>query len=357
MTTILPPNGHGAGRPVRVVVIDDDVTMRLIISAMLSTDPGISVVAKAASASEGRKAILAHNPDVVTLDVTMPDVDGLTFLEDLMKHRPMPVVMLSGLTSEGSEETIRALELGAVDFFEKPGPGSSRTFTGLARVVIAASRAQVRPRSAARATARPVAPVSAYEDGGRLVAIGSSTGGVEALLQVLSAYPANCPPTLVVQHMPGGYTKSFAARLDRRIAPTVVEAVDGAPLEQGTVYIAPGGVAHLMVANANGLRCQLRAEAPVGNHRPSVDVLFQSVSAAAPRNAIGVILTGMGGDGAEGLLSMRKAGARTIGQDEATSTVYGMPRVAFELGAVETQLPLEEIGPAIIKAAASRRLR
>lgn len=329
--------------------------MRSVISATLEADPEIEVVGKAANATEGRNAIRALNPDVVTLDIMLPDIDGLTFLADIMQSHPMPVVMLSGLTGAGTDETIRALEAGAVDCFEKPSPGSSHSFAELPEVVKAAAAARLRVRRPAREPVRPARALPKFEDGGRIVGIGSSTGGVEALLEILSVFPANCPPTVIVQHMPAGFTKSFAERLDRRLAPKVLEAFEGAPLEQGVVYIAPGGVAHLEVVAPGGLRCHLRPDNGLNRHKPSVNALFASLSIAAPRNSIGVILTGMGDDGAEGLLAMRKAGARTFGQDAATSTVYGMPKVAFDIGAVEAQLPLKDIGAAVLRTASARR--
>ena len=345
----------GSRHSIRVVVIDDDRVMRSVISAALESDPDIEVVGKAANATEGRNAIRALDPDVVTLDIMLPDIDGLTFLSDIMQSHPMPVVMISGLTGEGTDETIRALEAGAVEWFEKPSPGSTQSFPDLPEVIKAAAAARIRARKPAREPVRPVRALPSYEDGGRVVAIGSSTGGVEALLEILSAFPANCPPTVVVQHMPAGFTKSFAERLDRRMAPKVLEAFEGAPLEQGVVYIAPGGIAHLEIVSSGGLRCHLRPDNGLNRHKPSVSVLFNSLSIAAPRNSIGVILTGMGDDGAEGLLAMRKAGARTFGQDAATSTVYGMPKVAFEMGAVEVQLPLKDIGAAILRTASALR--
>jgi two-component system chemotaxis response regulator CheB len=219
-------------------------------------------------------------------------------------------------------------------------------------MVKAAAGARVRTRPASNGEAksqdkrRPF--VATYEPDGRLLVIGSSTGGVEALSELISSLPENCPPTAIVQHMPPDFTASLAARLDRLNAPKVVEAFDGAALEPGCVYIAPGGTKHLEVQDNNGLRCRLRAGPPVSGHSPSVDVLFTSAAQVAKTNAIGVILTGMGRDGAQGLLAMREAGARTIGQDEATSLIYGMPRAAFEVGAVERQLPLDRIANAVL---------
>ena len=305
------------------------------------------VAGQAGDPLEAREAIKRLNPDVVTLDVEMPNMNGLAFLDKIMRLRPMPVVMVSTLTHAGAQVSLAALELGAVDCVGKPTAGLpvEAAFADLAERVRAAGRARVRAavdRTATRAAA------GEFQPDGRVVAIGSSTGGVEALLTVLSAFPANCPPTVIVQHMPGAFTASFAERLNRRCAANVAEAHDGALLEPGHVWLAPGGDLHLEIVGAGRPRCRLVAAEPVNGHRPSVDVLFDSVVRTAGKAALGVILTGMGRDGAQGLLSMRKAGAATIGQNEASSVVYGMPRVAHEIGAVEKQLPLERIGSEVI---------
>ena len=332
---------------VRVLVVDDSATMRSLISAVLRRDPEISVIGQAGDPFEAREAIKRLNPDVVTLDVEMPNMNGLAFLEKIMRLRPMPVVMISTLTQVGAEVSLAALELGAVDCVGKPGAGlpAEQAFADLPARVKAAGRARVRP-GADRAPAHAAA--GDFRPDGRVVAIGSSTGGVEALLTVLAAFPANCPPTVITQHMPGSFTRSFAERLNRTCAARVGEAYEGAPLDVGQVWLAPGGESHLQVAGNLHMRCRLVAEPPVNGHRPSVDVLFESVAKVAGRASLGVILTGMGRDGAKGLLSMREAGASTIGQNEATSVVYGMPKVAQEIGAVERQLPLERIGAEIV---------
>ena len=332
---------------VSVLVVDDSPTMRGLITAALRRDPEIEVVGSASDPLEAREAIKRLNPDVITLDVEMPNMNGLEFLEKIMRLRPMPVVMVSTLTQAGAEATLAALELGAVDAVGKPGAGATahEAFAELAAKVKIAARSQVRAGggvSAARA--RPTGSCRAARD--HVLAIGASTGGVEALLTILSAFPADCPATVVTQHMPATFTPSFAARLDRASGATVREATDGALLEPGCVYIAPGGVAHLEVSGATP-RCRLVASEPVSGHRPSVDVMFSSV-ARLRRPMTGVILTGMGRDGARGLLEMRQAGASTLGQDEASSVVYGMPRAAFEAGAVERQLPLPRLASAIL---------
>jgi two-component system chemotaxis response regulator CheB len=280
-------------------------------------------------------------------------MNGLDFLEKIMRLRPMPVVMVSTLTQAGAEATLRALELGAVDCVGKPTNAMTATegLSDLALRVKAAARATV--RAGQPATAPKVR--SSYTPSGDLVAIGSSTGGVEALLTVIANFPENCPPTVITQHMPATFTKSFAARLDRATAAKVQEAYDGAPIEPGKVYLAPGGETHLEVVRGVGLRCRLRNGDLVSGHRPSVDALFSSVAAAVGAHAVGVILTGMGKDGALGLKAMRDAGARTLGQDEATCVVYGMPKSAFEVGGVERQLPIGEIGSSILHLAEGRR--
>ncbi len=337
---------------VRVLVVDDSRTMRGLISAELLRDPSIQVVGEAANAQEAREAIKALNPDVVTLDIEMPEMDGLSFLEKIMRLRPTPVIMVSTLTSRGAECTVRAFELGAVDCVAKPSPGDEHSLAGLAAKVKAAASARLvglSQRSPAPLNGSARGQAAAYEPDGRVVAIGSSTGGVEALLNVLSKFPANCPPTVITQHIPGLFTKSLAERLNRSCAPNVAEAYEGAPLKVGHVYLAPGSVAHLEIGGAPGdPRCRLKETAPVNGHRPSVDVMFFAIAKAMGRRAVGVILTGMGQDGAHGLLAMREAGASTLGQDEATSVVYGMPKAAFELGAVEKQVSLARMGDQLI---------
>lgn len=335
----------------RVLVVDDSRTMRQLIIQILTQDPEIEIVGQAADPFEAREAIKALEPDVVTLDVEMPNMNGLEFLSKIMRLRPTPVIMISNLTARGTDATIQALEIGAFDCIAKPGPGDRDIFPDLAAKVKAAAAAQlhlVKPQREEH-TQAPAARTSIYEPDGRIVAIGASTGGVEALIAVLSKFPDNCPPTVITQHMPATFTKSFADRLDRVCAPHVAEATDGVTLMPGHIYLAPGTVTHLEVVMGRSLTCRLTRADLVNGHRPSVDVLFRSVTNAAKGKAVGVILTGMGRDGADGLLGLRNAGAATLGQDRATSLVYGMPRVAFEVGAVERQLPLEKIGGEILR--------
>ncbi len=347
----------------RVLVVDDSPTMRGLITSVLSSDPEVDVVGQAGDAMEARAAIKALNPDVVTLDIEMPDMNGLEFLDKIMKLRPMPVIMVSSLTHRGADATLAALEMGAFDCIGKPVPGDIAPFLDLTEKVKAAARSKGRympaggykPQTLAPSPANVNRTVGDYRVGRKIVAIGSSTGGVEALINVLKHFPVNCPPTVITQHMPSTFTKSFAERLNRLCAPRVEEATDGARLEIGRIYLAPGGEAHLQVVNSTAPHCRLLHDGTVNGHRPSVDVLFNSVAELAGRQAVGVILTGMGRDGASGLLKMREAGARTIGQDEKTCVVYGMPRVAYQLGAVERQLPLGQIGEEILKITAARK--
>ena len=335
----------------RVLVVDDSASMRHLISAVLLDTPDIEVVGHAADALEAREAIKKLNPDVVTLDVEMPKMNGIEFLEKLMRLRPTPVIMVSNFTTTGGDLTVKALEIGAVDCIGKPQPGDKTLFAGLTDKIRIAADVRFRPPTVDHDRFDPQRSSdvhAGYKPDGRIVAIGSSAGGVEALSAVLDGFPQNCCPIVITQHMPEMFTKSLAARLDRLCHATVTEAVDGAPLETGQIYVAPGGPAHLTVSGTGPFRCRLIPSALVSGHRPSVDVLFRSVAKVVGAGSIGVILSGMGRDGADGLLAMRNAGARTIGQDAASSFIYGMPRTAHEAGGVERQLPLKKIGAEIL---------
>jgi two-component system, chemotaxis family, protein-glutamate methylesterase/glutaminase len=334
--------------PVRVLVVDDSPSMRAALNRILGADPDIQVVGCAPEPHAARAMIKELNPDVVTLDVEMPGMDGLSFLEKIMRLRPMPVVMCSTLTARGTEVTIEALRLGAVDCVAKPSGNAlelARDADLLRTKVKAAARSRVRPLAATPAP-KPQAGAR-YRD--VVVAIGASTGGVEALFSLIGAMPPEAPPILVVQHMPAAFTGGFAARLDSVSAMKVVEARDGEPVAPGHVFIAPGGARHMTLIDGYPPRIRLVASDPVGGHRPAVDMLFESV-AARGGGAIGVILTGMGQDGASGLLAMRRAGARTFGQNAESCVVYGMPRAAFEQGAVERQVNLSGMPEAILAA-------
>jgi two-component system chemotaxis response regulator CheB len=339
----------------RVLIIDDSALMRQLLTSLLSEDPDIEVVDAAPDPLVAREMIKALNPDVVTLDVEMPHMDGLTFLRKIMTLRPMPVVMISTLTQAGAEVTLESLEAGAVDFVAKPtssvGPALAALADELRAKVKAAAHTRVRARSA---QPKPRVPQrqALNRQTGKILLIGASTGGVEALKTLLMDMPPDCPPTLVTQHMPERFTSAFANRLNRECPMKICEAKQGQRIEAG--YIAPGAHHLELCREGLGWVCRLDDGPPVSGHRPSVDVLFRSGARLAGAKAIGVILTGMGKDGAEGLLEMRKAGASTLGQDEASSLIYGMPRVAFERGAVERQFPLTELAGAIVDRCGER---
>jgi len=346
---------------IRVAVVDDSALMREILSSILSEAPDIQVVGTARDPYVARELIKKTNPDVLTLDIEMPRMDGLGFLDKIMSLRPMPVVMVSSLTQKGADATMQALELGAVDFVSKPAFDLKSDMQAKSEEIISkvrnASRARVRSRRTSDSAGRVQKPAIQFKSTERIIAIGASTGGVEALREVICALPPDAPAVLITQHMPEQFTKSFATRLDSICKVKVQEAVDGQRVLPGHVYLAPGNF-HLSLARtgANYL-CRVHDGPPVSGHRPSVDVLFESVARVAGQNAVGVILTGMGRDGAAGLLSMRKAGARTIGQDEASCVVYGMPRVAYEAGGVERQLPLSAICSGLVEAVGTETIR
>lgn len=343
-----------ATKQINVLVIDDSALVRQILTKLLETDPAIKVVATASDPIIASDKIKKLNPDVITLDVEMPRMDGLEFLEKLMQTQPLPVVMVSSLTNKGADATIRALELGAVDFVGKPKFDISEGLTAmrleLCEKVKAACRARIRPRAPGPTSIARLSDFKGIKSTEAIIAIGASTGGVEALTVVLRAMPADSPAVVITQHMPEGFTKSFATRLDGLCAITVAEATDGARVLPGHAYIAPGSRHLTLVRSGANYVCKLGSAERVSGHCPSVDVLFRSVATAAGKNAIGVILTGMGRDGADGLLQMRQAGAMTFGQDEATCVVYGMPRAAFEGGAVQMQLPIDRIAENILRA-------
>ncbi len=342
-------NLHTVPMPIRVVVIDDSLTMRSVISQILNADPEIEVVGVARDPYEGREAIKTLNPDVVTLDIEMPRMNGIEFLEKIMRLRPMPVVMVSTLTQAGADATLQALSIGAVDYATKPTNGDMSSLKlELPGIVRSAAMAKVRIVQQKSGPTVMNSVASSYEPHGKYICIGSSTGGVEALSTLLSSFPENCPPTVIVQHMPRHFTASFAARLDRTCKPVVREAKEGDYLEVGQILIAPGDDAHLMISGMSKPKCVFQQEPSKVLHRPSVDILFQSAAQMLKREAIGVILTGMGKDGAAGLLEMKNAGAFTVGQDEASSLIYGMPKAAYEAGGVIRQAPLSKIAHIIL---------
>ena len=342
-------------RRIKVVVVDDSALARQLISRLLKSDPEIEVVGIASDPYSARNIIKATNPDVITLDVEMPNMDGISFLEKIMRLRPMPVVMVSSLTLRGAEITLQALELGAVDFVTKPALDVERGLDTkrdeLVAKVKAASQARIKPLGVPQAAVGTVPlPVRSGPLRGTdsIVAIGSSTGGVDALRQIVCALPPDTPAVLITQHMPAGFTARFAERLDGLARVRVRQAEDGQRVLPGHVYIAPGDK-HLRLARSGAqYHCRLGDDAPVGGHKPSVDVLFQSVATVAGGKSVGVILTGMGRDGASGLKAMREAGARTLGQDEQSCVVYGMPKAAFNDGAVEQEFSIQQMAAAIL---------
>lgn len=351
-------------KKVRVLIVDDSALMRKMLGDILSSDPRIEVVGTARDGQDGLEKVAALLPDVVTLDVEMPRKDGLAALEELMKTRPMPVVMVSSLTQKEAEVTLKALSLGCVDFVGKPSGSISTNIQAvgaeLIAKVVAASTARVRP-----ARREPSAPAPAPSPrppqnpmprpaGTRMrreiVAVAASTGGPVALQQLLSGLPGNFPlPIVVTQHMPKGFTASFAKRLDSASALTVVEGFDGLELKPGLAVIAPGGRHLLVRRKGTATFCELSDVPPVLSVKPSANIMFLSVADEFGGNVLGVVLTGMGRDGADGALVLHDKGARIIAESQETCVVYGMPKAAVEVGAVDELLPLQEIPEALIR--------
>ncbi|MFA6122192.1 chemotaxis response regulator protein-glutamate methylesterase [Sphingomonas sp.] len=339
---------------IRVLIVDDSPTMRALLSELLRREADINVIATAADAAEARTIIREQNPDVVTLDIEMPGMNGLEFLDKVMRLRPTPVIIVSGLTRAGADATVRALQIGAVDCYAKPDGKIGSLLTSddgrLATLIRNAASARLRDRSARpiappnSPTPAPPVPTRTAHQRPALIAIGASTGGVEALHEVLQNFPADCPPTVIVQHINGHFAEAVARRLDQRCAPTITTAEPDQPLKPGHVYLAPGNDRHLQIrGSATSPWARMRADDKVSGHRPSVDVLFRTVAETVGNKAIGILLTGMGSDGAQGLLTMARAGATTIAQDEATCTVFGMPKAAIALGAAGLVAPLHRI--------------
>jgi two-component system chemotaxis response regulator CheB len=357
-----------ARKRTRVLIIDDSASVRQTMTAILQQDPELEVIGAAADPFSAARYIQDQLPDVITLDVEMPRMDGITFLRKLMSQCPLPVVMCSSLTEEGSETLLQALEAGAVDIILKPRVGVAdhlldqhshirETVKAAARARIGASRATRTgnaPAPEKKLTADAVLPPPTGRAMSRttemVVCMGASTGGTEALREVLEALPANSPGIVVVQHMPENFTKAFARRLDGLCEVAVKEAVDGDPVLRGHVLIAPGG-RHMMLERQGARYVVSVRDGPlVSRHRPSVDVLFRSAARNAGSNAVGIIMTGMGDDGARGLLEMKQAGARTFAQDEATSVVFGMPKEAISRGAADHVVPLHNIARDLLHA-------
>lgn len=350
---------------IKVLIVDDSALVRQMLTEMLNSAPDIEVIGVAHDPIMAREKIKALNPDVLTLDVEMPKMDGVTFLRNLMRLHPMPVVMVSSLTEKGADITLEALELGAVDFVSKPKTDLAHTLEDYTEELIGkvrtASKAKVRVLSRNSVSLKPSERLSAdavlekkngirhFKTTDRILAIGASTGGTEAIKEVLMRLPADTPGTVITQHIPAAFSGPFAKRMDGVSAMTVCEAFDGQHIVTGHVYIAPGD-RHLMVER-DGARfvCRLHDGPEVNRHKPSVDVMFRSLAQNVGPNAISVILTGMGNDGAEGMKEMKEAGAPTIAQDEKSSVVWGMPGEAVKLGCVDTVLSLNKIADEISK--------
>ena len=349
------PGTIAANRKVRVLIVDDTRTMRAMIRAVVSRAPEIEVVGEAGVPYEARELIRALNPDVITLDVEMPRMDGVAFLERIMRLRPMPVVMVSSRTTENSHAAIRALSLGAVDCVDiallRKGGAECRQL--IETLLMAATSHPRKPQGSASGSAER--PDQTFDWNGKVVVIGASTGGVDALLTVLSGYPPDGPPTVIAQHMPAAFLESFTNRLDRHTAPSVVPARDGMRLGRGTVCVARGGDEHILLSNRDPLRLEKITDDGTHKYVPSIDLLFSS-AVRHGANVIGVMLTGMGRDGADAMARMRLAGAHTIVQDAETSVVDGMPRAARELDAAAEVASLPEIASRIL-ACTSRTQR
>jgi len=338
---------------IKVLIVDDSAIVRKIFSEELSKFPDIEIVGTAPDPYVARDKIVALKPDVVTLDIEMPRMDGITFLRKLMKHYPIPVIIVSSLTPKGGKLTLEALDIGAVEVIAKPGAAYTvgDMSAQLAEKIRAASRARIVKRQGdGPGNGGPPEPVRALaQTTNQVIAIGASTGGTEALKAVLTRMPVNSPGIVVVQHMPANFTTAFAERLDSLCSMTVREARNSDSVTQGTVLIAPGN--YHMLLRRSGARYYVEVkDGPMVHHqRPAVDVLFKSVAQVAGANAVGVILTGMGADGASGMLEMKKAGARTIAQDESSCVVFGMPKEAIKLGGADKVLPLDQIAGELVR--------
>ncbi|WP_295756744.1 chemotaxis response regulator protein-glutamate methylesterase [Undibacterium sp.] len=355
---------------IKVLIVDDSALIRSVLSEIIGSQSDMEVVGVAPDPLVARELIKQTNPDVLTLDVEMPKMDGLDFLEKLMRLRPMPVIMVSSLTERGSEITMRALELGAVDFVTKPKlsiqSGMLEYTELICEKIRAASKARIKPRSTLSADGHS-APLGALPmvrnpltSSEKLIIIGASTGGTEAIKNFLVQMPSDCPGILITQHMPEGFTRSFAKRLDGLCKISVCEAAGGERVLPGHAYIAPGHSHLLLSRSGANYMTQLDTGPPVNRHRPSVDVLFRSAATCAGKNAVGVILTGMGKDGAVGMLEMKNMGAYNFAQDEATCVVFGMPREAIAIGATHEVVPLNELPAKVLQYLAqhgSRALR
>ncbi len=342
---------------INVLIVDDSAVIRSVLTEILDSDPQVSVIGTAPDAYIARNKIKKLNPDVITLDIEMPKMNGLTFLKNIMRLRPMPVVMISTVTEVGALATLQALEIGAVDYVSKSKLTMGNSLFDQAEEII--NKVKV----AAQANVKPLENICLHSDTTHIrnldkltyktnsvCAIGASTGGTEAIKILLMHLPSNMPPIVMAQHIPKAFSGSFAARLDSSCTITVYEAKDGQPLERGCAYLAPGDEHLSIVKGTNSFLCCLSKSEPVNRHRPSVDILFDSVAKVVGKKSAGVILTGMGRDGAKGLLNMKACGAATFAQDAESSVVWGMPGAAVELDAADKILPINRIPREVIKA-------
>ena len=351
-------------KKITVVVIDDSALIRKLLSEIINSQPDMQAVGAAPDPLVAREMIRSLNPDVLTLDVEMPKMDGLDFLERLMRLRPMPVVMVSSLTERGSDATLRALELGAIDYVSKPkidiAHGIQEYADEIAEKIRTAAAARLRPRplpGIPRVEHQLPALANRSISTEKLIIVGASTGGTEAIKEFLLDMPPDCPGILITQHMPEAFTKSFAARLDSLCRISVKEAEHAERVLPGHAYVAPGHSHLLLRRSGANYVTQLSDAAPVNRHRPSVDVLFRSAAEHAGRNAVGVILTGMGRDGAQGMLAMKQAGAYNFAQDEASCVVFGMPKEAIAAGATDETLPLRDLAPGVMRCLHAHGMR
>jgi two-component system, chemotaxis family, protein-glutamate methylesterase/glutaminase len=340
---------------IKVLIVDDSALIRALLTEIINQADDLQVVGVAGDPYMARDLIRKLNPDMITLDIEMPKMDGLEFLEKLMRLRPMPVLMVSTLTEQGSAATLRALELGAIDFIAKPKMDIKNKLEEYAsdirakiRVVAAAKIQAAKPANHTKKMIKALQKNAINANQDALLAIGASTGGTEAIKEILMQMPADCPPILIVQHMPEGFTKSYAARLDSLCDINVREAVHGEPILPGHAYLAPGDF-HMAITRASGhFICQITQNDPVNRHRPAVDVLFNSVANLCKGNAVGVILTGMGKDGAAGMKLMHDTGCKTIAQSEASCVVFGMPKEAIAQGGVDEIVPLNQMAERVL---------
>ncbi len=341
---------------IRVLIVDDSLLIRKLLTSILSTAPDIEVVGAAEDALVARDMIKQLNPDVLTLDIEMPRMDGITFLRNLMRLRPMPVVMISTLTEHGAEVTLNALAIGAVDFVPKPKINAENTLEDYSEDIISKVRAAAKtnvtsfvPRETPNVVkVAPISNIKLKTNFTKLIVLGASTGGTEAIKVVMKSMPADCPPILITQHLPAAFSQSFVEHIDSVTQMSASIPVHGQVVEWGNIYLAPGGLQMGMKRMNNQYVIHIDDSEPVNRHKPSVDVLFHAAAKCAGENTVCVLLTGMGADGAVGMQALKEAGAKTIVQDEASSVVWGMPGAAFKLGCADYVVPLDDIAAKIL---------